>query len=105
VKASPVLRFLARLGIAAIGATFAVLIVVQYARIVKRNIAYIQQVHQVESDVTALELRRDQQLRQIRRLTDPRGSIPEIHDRLHLVGDHEEIIYLKRHDGGAASAQ
>jgi hypothetical protein len=33
-------------------------------------------------------------------LSDPRGSIPEIHDRLHMVGPHEEIIYLKRHDAG-----
>jgi hypothetical protein len=96
---SPLLRILARLGIAAIGSTFAVLIGVQYARIVERNVAYMQQVQQVESDVTALQAKRDQQLRQIRRLSDPRGAIPEIHDRLHLVGDHEAIIYLKRHDG------
>jgi hypothetical protein len=97
---SPLLRLLARLGIAAIGGTFAVLIGVQYARIVERNVAYIHQVHEVESDVTALEQKRDEQLRQIRRLTDPTGAIPEIHDRLHMVGDHEAIIYLKRHDGG-----
>ena len=99
---SPLLRTLARLGVAAIGGTFAVLIGVQYARIVDRNVGYIQQVHDVEHDVSALELKRDEQLRQIRRLTDPRGAIPEIHDRLHLVGDHEAIIYLKRHDAGAA---
>jgi hypothetical protein len=97
---SPLLRFLARLGIAAIGGTFAVLIGVQYARIVERNVAYIQQVHDVEHDVTALEAKRDEQLRQIKRLSDPNGAIPEIHDRLHMVGDHEAIIYLKRHDGG-----
>jgi hypothetical protein len=88
------------MGIAAIGGTFAVLIGVQYVRIVERNVSYIQQVHDVQSDVTALELKRDEQLRQIKRLSDPRGAIPEIHDRLHLVGDHEAIIYLKRHDGG-----
>jgi len=34
--------------------------------------------------------------REIRRLSDPRGAVPEIHDRLHLVGDKEAIIYLKR---------
>jgi len=101
---SPLLSILARLGIAAIGSTFAVLIGVQYARIVERNVAYMQQVQQVESDVTALEAKRDQQLRQIRRLSDPRGAIPEIHDRLHLVGDHEAIIYLKRHDGDAGGS-
>ena len=91
---------MARLGITAIAGTFAVLIGVQYARIIERNVAYIQQVHEVESDVTALEQKRDEQLRQIQRLSDPNGAIPEIHDRLHMVGPHEEIIYLKRHDAG-----
>jgi hypothetical protein len=32
----------------------------------------------------------------IKRLSDARGAVPEIHDRLHLVGDHEAIIYVKR---------
>jgi hypothetical protein len=97
---SPLLAWLARLGVTAIGGTFAVLIAVQYVRIVERNVAYIQQIHDVNADVSALEQKRDVQLRQIQRLSDPRGSIPEIHDRLHMVGPHEEIIYLKRHDAG-----
>ena len=50
--------------------------------------------------MVALQTKRDEQLRQIKRLSDPSGSIPDIHDRLHLVGDHEAIIYLKRHDAG-----
>jgi hypothetical protein len=86
------------LGCAAIVGTFAVLIGVQYARIIERNLAYVQQVHDVERDVAALQVKRDEQLRRIVRLSDPQGAIPEIHDRLHLVGDHEAIIYLKRHD-------
>jgi hypothetical protein len=97
---SPLLAWLARLGVTAIGGTFAILVGVQYARIVERNIAYVQQVHQVESDISALQTKREEQLRRIRRLSDPRGAIPEIHDRLHMVGDHEAIIYLKRHDSG-----
>ena len=95
---SPLLAWLARLGVTAIGGTFAILIAVQYVRIVERNVTYMQQVRDVEHDVTALEQKRDQQRRQIQRLSDPRGAIPEIHDRLHMVGDHEAIIYLKRHD-------
>ena len=97
---SPLLRWLARLGVTAIVGTFAVLIAVQYARIIERNVTYVRQVHDVEHDVIALEQKRDWQLRQIRRLSDPQGAIPEIHDRLHLVGDHEAIIYLKRHGAG-----
>ena len=96
---SPLLAWLARLGVTAIGGTFAVLIAVQYVRIVERNVAYIQQIHGINDDVTTLEHKRDLQLRQIQRLSDPRGAIPEIHDRLHLVSGHEAIIYLKRlHD-------
>ena len=100
---SPLLAWLARLGVTAIGGTFAVLIAVQYVRIVERNVAYIQEIHGVNADVTALEQKREQQLRQIRRLSDPRGAIPEIHDRLHMVGPKEEIIYLKRHDAGTGA--
>ena len=99
---SPLLAWLARLGVTVIGGTFAILIAVQYARIVERNLAYIHQVHDVQNDIAALQIKREEQLRRIRRLSDPRGAIPEIHDRLHLVGDHEAIIYLKRHDAGTA---
>jgi len=92
--------WLARLGVTLIGGTFAILVTVQYARIIERNVTYVQQVHEVQHDIGALEQKRDRQLRQIQRLRDPQGAIPEIHDRLHLVGNHEEIIYLKRHDAG-----
>lgn len=98
---SPLLAWIARLGVTAIGGTFAILIVVQYARIVERNISYMQQVHGVERDIVSLQAKKEQQLRTIRRLSDPDGAIPEIHDRLHLVGPKEEIIYLKRPGAGA----
>ena len=101
MKPTPLLRSLTRVGVVVIGGTFAVLIGVQYARIIERNIAYVQQVRDVERDVAALQIKRDEQMRQIKRLSDPSGAVPEIHDRLHLVGDHEAIIYLKRPDGGA----
>ncbi|MGA2392829.1 MAG: hypothetical protein ABSH03_05705 [Candidatus Lustribacter sp.] len=94
------LAWLARLGVTLIGGTFAILVTVQYARIIERNVAYMQQVRDVQHDIGALEQKRDRQLRQIRRLSDPQGAIPEIHDRLHLVGDHEAIIYLKRPGAG-----
>ena len=71
------------------------LIGVQYARIIGRNVALAHELRDVEHDVAALRVKNEQQQRDIRRLSDPRGTIPEIHDRLHLVGDHEAIIYLK----------
>ncbi len=101
MKPSPLVRTLTRAGVVGIGGTFAVLIGVQYARIIERNISYVQQVRDVEQDVAALQLKREDQLRQIKRLSDPSGAIPEIHDRLHLVGPNEAIIYLRRHDATA----
>lgn len=98
-----VLRRLARVVCVLLAGTFVVLVAVQYARIVQRNLAYMQQVRDVEREVAALQVKRDDQMRQIGRLSDPHGSIPEIHDRLHLVGDHEAIIYLRRHGDPAAT--
>jgi hypothetical protein len=98
------LRTLARVVCVVLAGTFVVLVLVQYARIVERNVAYMGQVRDVERDVAALQVKRDDQLRLIRRLSDPHGAIPEIHDRLHLVGDGEAIIYLRRHDDAAAGS-
>ena len=103
MKPTPLLRSLTRAGAVVIGGTFAVLIGVQYARLIERNVGYVQQVRDVERDVATLQTKRVEQLRQIKRLSDPSGAIPDIHDRLHLVGDHEAIIYLKRHDAGPAA--
>ena len=80
---------------------FAVFVAVQYARIIERNVAYAGQIRDVQRDIAEprAEARRAA-AHDPARLSDPRGAIPEIHDRLHLVGDHEAIIYLKRPDGG-----
>ncbi len=72
------------------------LIGVQYARIIGRNVALAHELRDVQRDVVGLRVKNEAQVRDIHRLSDPRGAIPEIHDRLHLVGDHEAIIYLKR---------
>lgn len=69
----------------------------QYARIIGKNVALAHELNSVQSDVLALQAKRIEQQREIRRLSDPQGAIPEIHDKLHLVGDHEAIIYLKKH--------
>jgi hypothetical protein len=54
-----------------------------------------RELRSVDGDLTMLRAKREAQLREIARLSDPRGAVPEIHDRLHLVGDKEAIIYLK----------
>lgn len=88
-------RFLSRIGVVCVALVVFSLIAVQYARMIGRNVAMAHEFHAVQSDVVALRAKREEQLREISRLSDPRGAIPEIHDRLHLVGDKEAIIYLK----------
>ncbi|HEY0381210.1 MAG TPA: hypothetical protein VGC72_03320 [Candidatus Elarobacter sp.] len=95
MKSSSLVRALGRMGVIGVGAIALSLIGVQYAHVIGRNTALAHQLHAVEHDIVDLKARRAQQQREIRRLSDPHGAVPEIHDRLHLVGDHEAIIYLK----------
>ncbi len=91
-------RLGARFGAILVVGVFALTVAAQYAHIVHRNVSYALQLRDVQNDVAALERKRIAQQREIARLSDPQGAIPEIHDRLHMVSDHEEIIYLKRRD-------
>jgi hypothetical protein len=95
MNAATLLRLLGRIGVVAVVLVFVTLIGVQYARVIGRNLALAHELRDVERDVAQLKVKRAQQVRDIGRLSDPHGAIPEIHDRLHLVGDHEAIIYLK----------
>jgi cell division protein FtsB len=94
------LRLLGRLTVVAIVGAFVTVAGLQYARIIGKNVALGEQLAAAQNDVRALQHKRDEQERQIRRLSDPAGVIPEIHDKLHLVRDNEAIIYLKTHGDG-----
>lgn len=94
------LRFARRVTIIAFAGAFVTVAGLQYARIIGKNIALAQQLSAVQSDVRQLEAKRAAQDQEIRRLSDPAGVIPEIHDKLHLVRVHEAIIYLKKHGDG-----
>ncbi len=89
-------RLVGRLGVACVAIALASMIGIQYARVIGRNFALASELRATENDVAALKVKKAFQAREIRRLSDPRGAIPEIHDRLHLVGDKQAIIYLKR---------
>ncbi|MEO6991383.1 MAG: hypothetical protein ABI346_05025 [Candidatus Baltobacteraceae bacterium] len=89
------LALLTRLGFAAIACAVLALVGLQYARAVARNVALAHALDRTRDDVSRLETRRAEQLRTIRRLRDPHGAIPEIHDRLHQVAPGEAIIYLR----------
>lgn len=80
---------------AAVGAWFLIVVATQYVRAVQRNVDLSHQLAATQSEIHALSEKRDRQVRDIKRLSDPRGAVPEIHDRLKFVGSHEAIIYLK----------
>lgn len=95
MAASPLARVMGRIGVVGVALIVLSGITVQYAHVIGRNVALAHQLRDTERDVITLKARHAQQQREIRRLSDPAGAIPEIHDRLHLVGDKEAIIYLK----------
>jgi hypothetical protein len=94
------LRLLGRMTLVVIGGAFVVLIGLQYARMIGKNTGMAAQLAAAQNDVRNLEAKRAEQAQHIRRLSDPAGAIPEIHDKLHLVGDRETIIYIKKHGDG-----
>ena len=93
------LQAFGRIGVACVVLAFVTIVGTQYARIIGRNIALAGELSAAQTDVRALEAKEAVQQREIRRLSDPHGAIPEIHDKLHLVGDGEAIIYLKKSHG------
>jgi hypothetical protein len=95
MTARTLLRLTSRIGVVSVVLVVLSLIAVQYARVIGRNVAMAAELRAVDGDLTSLRAKRAHQLREIARLSDPRGAIPEIHDRLHLVGGKEAIIYLK----------
>ncbi len=78
------------------------LIVVQFIGIVAKNLAVARELAATRASIAALQIRARDQRRTIVRLSDPRGAIPEIHDRLHVVTGREELIYVRGQGARAA---
>ena len=93
-RALPVLRLGGRIVAAAVAVLIVGLIVVQFARVIGQNVAAARQLSAIRFDIGALEKRRTEQQQEIRRLHDPAGAVPEIHDRLRLVRPNETIILV-----------
>jgi len=93
-RARSIVRVIGRSTAAAIGILILLLVGVQFARVVGENVAMARDLASIRSDIVALEKRRDAQLRDVRRLQDPLGAVPEIHDRLRMVRPNETIIFV-----------
>lgn len=88
-------RLAGRLGTVATIAAVAVLVAVQFERVIQANVAMASQLASVRGDIQTLQVRRAMQVRDLHRLQNPKGAIPEIHDRLRLVGANEALIFIK----------
>jgi cell division protein FtsB len=95
-KTGGMLRLCSRLLVGAAAAALVTLIAIQFARIVGANLAMAHTLTSVRRDIALLRRHKAADEQEIRRLSDPQGAIPEIHDRLHLVRPNEAIIYFKR---------
>jgi hypothetical protein len=100
-RATDVLRLAGRLALLGAGSSALVLVAVQFEGIVAKNVAMVRAIDASRAEIRSLEQRERDQARTLHRLATPVGAIPEIHDKLRLVGPHEEIIYLR----GAATSQ
>jgi hypothetical protein len=93
-RATLLLRLAGRVTAATVALLVFTLIGVQFARVIGENVAMASQLSGVNSDISALQARHALQLRELRRLRDPDGAVPEIHDRLRLVRPNEAIIFV-----------
>jgi cell division protein FtsB len=95
MRPSPVLRFLGRIAATGVALMVFGLVAIQMGRVVEQNLALTRELSATQTDIGHLEARRAWQIQQLRRLEDPEGAVPEIHDRLHLVRSNEAIIFIK----------
>jgi hypothetical protein len=70
------------------------LVAIQFGRVIDQNVALASTLTSTRSDITRLEARREWQLRQLRRLEDPDGAIPEIHDPIRQVRPNQAIVFV-----------
>jgi cell division protein FtsB len=93
------MRMIGRLSTAPGILAVAILVGIQFARVIQDNVAMSSQLASVQSDIRSLRAQRLAQIREVRRLGDPRGAIPEIHDRLRLVRPNEALIFIRPAQG------
>jgi cell division protein FtsB len=94
VSARFLLRFAGRFTAIFVAVLIILLVGIQYARAIDQNVAMAQELGSVRSDIDALKAHRERQRRELARLQDPEGAVPEIHDRLRLVRPNETIIFV-----------
>ncbi|MGC1380631.1 MAG: hypothetical protein WA814_06360 [Candidatus Baltobacteraceae bacterium] len=93
-RAKPVIRLAGRLTVAAVALIVSTLVAVQFARAIGENVGAARELSSIRSDIGSMQQRRGEQQRELQRLHDPEGAVPEIHDRLRLVRPNETLIFV-----------
>ena len=93
-RVSLVLRFAGRVAASLVAFLVLSLIAAQFVRVIGQNVALARELSSTQSEVAVLRARAARQMRDIRRLQDPSGAVPEIHDRLRLVRPNETLIFV-----------
>ncbi len=88
-------RLAARVSVLAAIVAVGSLVAVQYEGIAVRYLTLKHEVEVANAGISALETKLAKQKNDVRRLMDPRGAVPEIHDRLKEFGPDEEMIVVK----------
>ena len=90
------LRYAGRITFAGVIACGLATVAMQFEGIIAKNVTIARELSASRTDIAALRVREREQLRTIRRLQDPHGAIPEIHEKLRLVAPNEEIYYVRQ---------
>ena len=93
-RARPALRFAGRVTATMIALLVVTLVGIQFARAIGENVSAAHELSSLHAEITALREHRDDQRREMQRLRDPEGAVPEIHDRLRLVRPNEVLIFV-----------
>jgi len=84
-----------RLALAALVLGVLAVIGIQFEGIIAKNVAVAAELRSSRERIASLVAREGQQRRTIARLRSPLGVVPEIHEKLRLVGPNEEIIFVR----------
>jgi hypothetical protein len=88
-------RLAARLGVIVATVSLGLVVAVQYESLAVHYFTLKHEVDDSRAKIDALETKLRKQKSDVRRLSDPRGAVPEIHDKLKEFGPDEEMIYVR----------
>lgn len=89
-----VVRLAGRVALALVVVAVCVVVAMQFEGIVAKNVAVAREISAARADIADVRARELHQRATIARLSSARGAVPEIHEKLRLIGPHEQIIYL-----------